>query len=345
MAVHTIGLGGDSEIDLSAWPAVTIGPRRIIPISRMHEPYPDARQRMQRLEGQILATDRNALEWVALAPGIQPNGTFENLLSGGPVCLQELARNLLRPTPAHLGWSDLESRGRVQRFGLTLTDILHHTGEFTAYDREAAAFLVNLWAALIEVDAKEIVEAVQGEFRRLVCEQTLRVVLPGDCPWEQGQPLTHWLTQHLVDSVSQTATAMFQVRIGVPLIAVGAPVSALFPQLSSVLHQDILISGHAGVANAIGAIAGDVRLQESAEIRVADDGGLLCRWRGGYQRATSLENALLACEQAIKKLIAEKAQANDIPYAEPDIRARIQQAETRDGVLLLGLALLATLRG
>lgn len=157
--------------------------------------------------------------------------------------------------------------------------------------------------------------------------------------------MTRWLTQHLADPVAATPSASFQVRLDLPVIAVGAPVSALFPQLSAILHQDILISEHAGVANAIGAIAGDVRLQETAEIRVADDGGLLCRWRGGHQRATSLENGLLACEEALKERIREKAVANDIPYSAPDIKVRVQQAETRDGVLLLGLALLATLRG
>ena len=345
MAVHTIGLGGDSEIDLSAWPAVRIGPRRITPISRMGESYPDAGQRLRRLQGQLLSTDRNALEWISLAPGIQPESTFEELLRDGPVCLQELARQLLRPTPAHLGWSELEGRGRLVRFGLTLTDILHYTGEFTAYDRDAALFLVDLWANLLEVDPKDVVEAARAEFRRMVCEQVLGVILPDNCPWNEDQRMTRWLTRHLVDPDASSPAASFQVRVGLPIIAVGAPVSALFPSLSAILHQDVLISEHAGVANAIGAIAGDVRLQETAEIRVADDGGLLCRWRGGHQRATSLDNALRACEEALRERIREKALANDIPYAAPDFKAQVQQAETRDGVLLLGLALLATLRG
>lgn len=344
MAVHTIGLGGDSEIDLSGWPHVTLGPRRIIPICRLRADYPAAADTLATLGTQVVTLEPCNLDFVALAPGIKPEGKLLSCLTDGPLRLEEVARRLNRSGARYIPWRELEDHGRIRRYGLTLTDILHVRGEFDAFDRTSAQELLNAWAAFLETDTQSIMDAIYLEFRRMVCEEILGVTLPDACPWDTDEELRTWLTAHLAggDAASE---AHFSMKLQVPLIPVGAPAGALFPQLSAVFNQQILFSPYAGVANALGAIAGDVRLLETAELRVTDEGGLLCSWRGGSQRANSLTAGLEICEQQIRERLRETAAANNIPYQEPAISATPHQAETRDGTLFLGITVQGRLRG
>jgi hypothetical protein len=344
MAVHTVGLGGDSEIDLSRWPRVEIGPRRIIPICRMGADVPDAAQRLDALGAQMLSTEKNGLDFIGLAPGTAPAGPLLSRLAAGPLALQELAYQMLRPAPAYVGWREFEDNGRIRRYGLTLTDLLHVTGQYDAFDAELAHKLLALWAQALGAESDALVRGILLEFRRVLCSEVLQVALPEDWPWNREAALLYPLTAHLADG-TPVGAARFHLTLGVPLIGVGAPAPALFPPLGAVFNHDVLLSDHAGVANALGAIAGDVRLLESAEIRVGDDGALLCRWRGGFQRVGSLEQGLRVCEERLTELLRAEASANQVPFQAPQFVAAAQQAQTREGLVFLGLTLTGSLRG
>ncbi len=344
MAVHTVGLGGDSEIDLSRWPTVRIGPRRIVHMCRMREDCPDAHERIAAVSRQLVSLERNSLDWIGLAPGVAPDSGLLTQLRDGPLSLQELAYRLLRPAPEYLDWQEYEDRGRIRRYGLTLTDILHVTGAYVAFDRDAAHQLLTLWATLLETDQESLVDGIYTEFRRVLCCEVLDVALPEACPWERDEDFVRWLTGHFA-SGQPAGQVQFGVKLAVPLVGVGAPAPVLFPQVKAILQTEICLPEHAGVANAVGAIAGDVRLQETAEVRVGEDQSLLCRWRGGLQRATNLEGALRLCEAQLTELLRQEAAANDVPFSTPEFAASVQEAETRDGTLFLGLSLTGCLRG
>lgn len=344
MDIHTIGLGGDSEIDLSGWPRVTIGPRRIIPICRLRAVYPAAADSLATLATELVTVESCNLDIVALTPGTTAAGGLLAFLANGPLRLEQLARCVNRPSARFIPWREHEDAGRLQRYGLTLTDVLHVRGDFTAFDRAAAVTLLGAWATFLETDIRTLMDAIHLEFRRMVCEQLLFVALPDTCPWDSDEQLRVWLTAHLAGA-DTAGEADFRLNLHVPLIPVGAPTPSLFPQLEPVLNQKIRFSAYAGVANALGAIAGDVMLQESAEVRVTDEGGLLCSWRGGSQRAASLKQALDICEREVEALLRASAAANSVPWTDPVFRAIPHQAETRDGSLFLGITVRGSLRG
>jgi hypothetical protein len=127
----------------------------------------------------------------------------------------------------------------------------------------------------------------------------------------------------------------------VPLVGVGAPVSALFPELEHNLHTKVIFGDLSPVANAVGAIAGDVMLREIATVRVRDDGVFVCSWRGGSSRAADLGTALNHCTTALTEVLRCEATANRIPFSDPAFALLRHEAKTRDGALFLGV----TLRG
>jgi len=347
MRIETIGLGGDSEIDLSLWPQVKIGPRRLIPICRLHEQYPQQSSALlERIQSHTFSLDVNCLDVVACRNSKAPASPMLRELSRGPQLLSDLAQALGRPAPRFIAWQALESNGQLQRFGLTLTDILHVENRFRAFDRPAAQVLLNAWAKLLEVDSSDIIAAIYAEFRCRVAAIVMGMVLPEDCPWDETQPLARWLSKHLsADTGAGSMEPHLRLNLGMPLIPVGAPTPELFPQLQSTFNTRLLISEHAGVANAIGAIAGEVMLREQASLRFITDGSLLCSWRGGSCRPASLENGIDQCLQAITALLRQAASDNQITWQEPAITAAMQQAESRDGPVFFGLNISAELRG
>lgn len=48
------------------------------------------------------------------------------------------------------------------------------------------------------------------------------------------------------------------IRVNMPLVAIGAPVEAYFPKVASMLSTELIIPEHAEVANAVGAITGTI---------------------------------------------------------------------------------------
>jgi hypothetical protein len=174
----------------------------------------------------------------------------------------------------------------------------------------------------------------------------MMTVLPEECPWDENETaLRKWLTQHMAATHDTPPAVKLKVSIDYPLIPVGAPTPVLFPQLQPALGQTIDISEHASVANALGAIAGDVLLQETAAVRIAEGGAFLCSWRDGSQRSSDLNAALQACEENLIRRLRANATANQIPYSAPAFSAQTHDAQTRDGRIFLGLTLTAKLQG
>lgn len=344
MAVQTIGLGGDSEIDLSGWPDVSIGPRRIIPLCRLGEDYPELPVKLPALYAEYLSTDPSCIDLVATAGENACEQRLLSHLADGPMLLSQLARQLNRPNPAFIPWRDLETHGVLKRYGLTLTDVMHVEQRYTAFDRRVSLDALKAWSGFLDVDVDDIVLAIHREFRRMVCDTVLSVVLPDGCPWDGGNDLRLWLTQHFTEPADGRALRI-RPELAVPLIAVGAPAPALFPELADVLNQSVLISEYAGVTNAVGAIAGDVLLRESATVRITPEGVFVCSWKGGGQRAVDLEESIRLCESAIHDHLRDAAAANDITFTSPIFAAEQHDADTRDGKLFLGVTLRGELRG
>ena len=344
MAVRTIGLGGDSEIDLADWPVVRIGPRRIKPISRLGEEYPNAVADLAKLGNRYLSRETNGLDFVARTSNAAGDHPVLSVLGETPRLLADIATDLGRPAPRFLDWREAETTGQIQRYGLTLTDVLHLQGRYDAYDRAAAQRLFDAWVTLIEAEPGEVLDAIHAEFRRMVCNEVLGVALPEDCPWDSNADLRTWFCRQLGNGDDHDG-ARLSCQLGMPLIGVGAPASALFPQMRETFTQHILLPEHAGVANAVGAVAGAVMLRQEAHIRITEEGVFVCSWRGGNERTSDLERALEVCSAALKQELNEHAEANGIPWHEPAIRATERSAATRDGILLLGIDLEGELRG
>lgn len=346
MAMRTIGLGGDSEIDLSEWPKVNIGPRRVIPLCRIPEFHSGISGRLESLfQSYTIPKAANVLDLISLENRNIPNDDFLAALQEQPLFLMEAAELHDMPAPDYLPWSKYETQGIIRRFALTLTDILHITDNFRKFHKETAENFLRYWALLLDVDPSEITAAIQLEFKRKVINEILAVSLPENCPWTKTEAgLRDWLTSQLAEKDKPEGKVSFSVDLSDPVLPVGAPTPALFPQLEANLNTEILISQHAAVANAFGAIAANIVLRRTAWIRLTEDGAVICSWPGGNSRAANLNDATDICEENLRQLLKKQCRENKIPFSEPDFSLSTQEAESTDGNVFLGATITAEIR-
>ncbi|MFW6413697.1 MAG: DUF1638 domain-containing protein, partial [Verrucomicrobiota bacterium] len=338
MAMRTIGLGGDSEIDLSEWPSVSIGPRRVMPVCRLPDYHAGIGGQMESLSQRYtIPIAANVLDVVSLQENTDFDEEFLNRLKERPFFLLELAELFDMPLPAYLPWVKYETNGVIRRFALTLTDVLHITDKYNAFHKDIAELFLRHWGLLLDVDPDEIVAAVQREFKRRVINEILAVSLPEDCPWDKTEAgLRDWLTHHLAEDRQSSPRAAFTVSLSDPILPVGAPTPALFPQLKDKLNTDVMISQYASVANAFGAVAAEVVLRQTARIRITEDGALLCSWADGKKRAGSLSDAVTICEQKLMDRLQEQCREHETSFSQPAFSLQVHEADAQDGKVLLG---------
>lgn len=279
--VRTYGLGGDSEVALDELGDMSIGPRRVVPLSLLAKTWPVVMQQLREQlamdvpplypgqfalrqvppTGMQLPTRAEQQVWEALASGPQ---TLSDII-GSPTLMRAL--------------KSLAKHGLVALSGMTPSDAMHVLGMQRDWNVEAArlgAILllregrnwhVPVGEANILALCSEIREQVVQRTGRVLCETAfahdpgIRFVANAGC----GQ-FGDALIDNLVSGKPFSQLMNVAVGLNIPLVAIGAPVGSYYPQVARRLNAKLLIPEHAAVTNAIGAVAGVV--MQSVEILV-----------------------------------------------------------------------------
>jgi N-methylhydantoinase A/oxoprolinase/acetone carboxylase beta subunit len=76
-------------------------------------------------------------------------------------------------------------------------------------------------------------------------------------------------------STTARAVALLSVRLDLPLVALGASAPTYYPAVAALAGTDAVVPEHAGVANAIGAVVGRVRISHVCTIVSPEQGQFL----------------------------------------------------------------------
>lgn len=313
--IATIGLGGDSHLDFNTDRDLLVGPCRVLPLCALAAECPPVAEEIRRLAPQLLASRSNAgaLEFFRAgrdhenAALSDREAAIVEALQAGPLARAELARRIGLVEPSLLRTTALENLGYVQRAALTPTDLLHVTGEFRAWDVAAAKQALNVFATLYGATPEEIITRVREIIIRRLCGEVLRHVTGHPPETVAGAGAT------LLDLALQPAPAgPLQVLLTYTgaIIALGAPVHPFFPEVARRLNARLIIPPHAEVANAIGAIAGEVVVRERAVVRPGELSAYVVHSRAGKREFDELAQALQAAREDVRRLAVERANSS-----------------------------------
>jgi N-methylhydantoinase A/oxoprolinase/acetone carboxylase beta subunit len=268
--ISTSGIGGDSRI-IANNGRLALSASRVIPLCIAASKWPQLKGRLKavsetkpRQTPESLGIDNVVLDsefftkvkTVGRENLSEENRRFLDLVSEEPYSLQE-ASAALGIHAFNFAVAKLEENGLIQRIGLTPTDLLHAERSYVQYDPEASSFGVAYAAKRLGIDPGEfialakqkVVEKLSQELlKKLFFEETGKLEIDG-----VGLDLMN-------KSISLKDGLDFGVRIRLnkPIIGIGAPVAAYFPQVAEIFDAELLLPEHSEVGNAVGAVTGSV---------------------------------------------------------------------------------------
>lgn len=340
VAMRTTGLGGDSEVHFVAEGlrgGVTLGPRRVLPVSLLAREAPDVV--LTLLEAQMRSTTPGEQDgrFVRAVPGVQADGLAArdaDLLARIGADVHGLG-DVLRTRMEHGALKRLVGRGLVQVAGLTPSDASHVLGRSEAWDAEAARMACVLFGRRrtgagerLADDAAQVAQMVVDQLTHQTSVALLEAALAEDGMDEALA--THVLMQRGLSG----ATGLVRVSTGldVPVVGLGASARAYYPAVGVRLRCDMQLPEDGGVANAIGAVVGRVTVRRAGTVTSPSEGVFRVHLPSGPEDFAASEPALARLETVLSedaRAAALAAGASDIElHVARDIRT--VQAEARE---------------
>jgi N-methylhydantoinase A/oxoprolinase/acetone carboxylase beta subunit len=338
--IATIGLGGDSHLSFTEDRKLLVGPRRAVPLAYLAHRHAEARRTLLAIDPttQVDRAAPRVLDFFVLArpdyegPLDAAEGRAIAALREGPLARHELARRLGLVSPLLVRFRRLEELGVVQRSALTPTDMLHVTGEFAAWDVEAAEHALIVFAALYGEPVDAMIARIRDGVVRRLAGEVLNRELPGLCPPDPAD----WppLLQTAFDG-RRPARLHASLTYTRPIIAIGAPVAPFFPQVGRYLGAEVVIPEHADVANAIGAITSEVVVRERAVVRPGEIANYVVHARTGRNEYEDLPSALDFAKSRTAGLARERARRAGTSAGEVKHLVRERTAYNAEGEAML----------
>jgi len=319
---RSFGLGGDSLIRFDHWQHLSLGPERVIPISRACHMYSALRQDfMMRLrqKGNILYSDRFEY-WVL---NREPSREIEDsrtkqviqLLRAGPQFLHDLLKEVGVYAPFQIDADDLVNQGIINRVGLTPTDLLHISGEYSPWDRESAWAMTKAAAKIWGESPQAFVQRVKDLITSRIVAEIIQY-LTGKSIAETTNPykplgLDRWLFE---ESLKRSDPYLgCQLSLKVPIVGIGAPASVFLPPVAEALGTEIVIPDHFEVANAVGTVTGNIVFRQEGEVLPCVEGtsitGYFARAANSQRKFEQLGEALHFARETLEGFVRSEAQA------------------------------------
>jgi N-methylhydantoinase A/oxoprolinase/acetone carboxylase beta subunit len=311
--MFTHGLGGDSEVhhdDRVAGPVLIIGPRRIVPLCSLAASERDWLTTM--LERQIAAdtpADTDGMVLLASPPDTWPSGLepAEHKVLDAMRGHIAAATGIVTNATARRAVDRLVRRGVLRLAGFTPTDASHVLGIQHTFDPRIAEMAATVFARRrdrlgrpIADDAADVARLTIDTLVRRSAEAVLAAAFQYD-----GQPAGTVGTALVQAALDRRFTAVrVDIGLDLPLVALGASAHAYYPAVAHLLGTEAVVPGHAGVANAVGAVVGRVRITRTCTISAPQIGQFLVHAGPTPSMHTSLDNALAAATTAIEAALA-----------------------------------------
>jgi N-methylhydantoinase A/oxoprolinase/acetone carboxylase beta subunit len=278
--VRTCGLGGDSEVCFDRQIRLCVGPRKATPLCLLAHRFPG-----------VLGELRGLAE-LAHLPEFATQFALRNPDRSAPAHLSPIERRVfdalellpLQVSSLVRNASGLEALRRLADAGLatlaafTPSDAMHVLDRQHGWCREAA----ECGARILAIEERNARAAASTASPEEICERTYEHVVRKSARALLAAGLAHdpaveapargWgvLGERLIEAAAagRRFSNLVHMELGLtrPLVAIGAPVGAYYPEVARRLGAALSIPAHAEVCNAVGAVAGVV--SQTVEILV-----------------------------------------------------------------------------
>ncbi|MFM7444147.1 MAG: hydantoinase/oxoprolinase family protein, partial [Tabrizicola sp.] len=135
------------------------------------------------------------------------------------------------------------------------------------------------------------------------------------------------------------------VKLGVPVIGLGASAPSYYGAVGNRLHCPMILPEHAGVANAIGAVAGQVSQRATGTVSSPAEGRFVAHLAEGLQVFSSSEAALAALEAALVADASNRAREAGAVDLRVTVDCEVKEVEIEGRQMFIEAKVTATASG
>ena len=281
VSIDTIALGGDTVARYTKNSRLELGTRKVTPLCIAAARWPQVKEHLRLYHAQTCVDFHSRYEFYYLLrdPGDMsryraPERRLLELLREGPLQLYDTRAHIIG-----LKTERLEDEGVVMRCGLTPTDAMHIKGDFDGFDTEASVLGAR---CLLKSYRGDVASRNDQEVQRLADEiydlaqarlfgQVVRA-LAQDRYWPEGPIELEGQMRTLVEQAwkrrADAERPPFDLKFvcNATLVGVGAPTHVFLEEVAGVVDAACAVPEHAEVANAIGAAASSVAVEQQVRI-------------------------------------------------------------------------------
>ena len=353
--MSTFGIGGDSEVSIELKGLsshVSLGPKRAIPLCLLAHNYYDLVH--HHLDNQLAQENTKASD----ARFIIPNGKLSigSLSNKEQALVEKIGEKpisfaeVITKKRENSTLNGLVQKGVMSLSSFTPTDAMHCLGALELWDQEASVKAAEILSRRkngrknsIAENGTQFSNHVISALTRNSSKYIFSVSLKSDNLAEHEMA-----AQSLIDIMFEPnierQTSFIRLGLSKPLIATGASAHLYYPNIAKNLDTTAIIPTHADVANAIGAVAGKVKIRTEFTLSRPNDDVYRLHMHKETKDFSCLNEAKQHAEQSLSKHlthISKQAGANhvDISFEWLNNWARIEGQKTLISAQLKGAAL------
>jgi N-methylhydantoinase A/oxoprolinase/acetone carboxylase beta subunit len=336
VAMRTSGLGGDSQVHIATnglAAALTLGPRRVMPVSLLAMEWPEiVHGAMDTQLGSSTIGEYDGRFVLAIKRADVSIGD----LTGREATLMERIGDQAWPmgkvvhNRMELGTlQTLVGRGLVMISGITASDAAHVLGQLEAWDRGAAKKVLELFSrqstgngSRLAKTTAELAQMIIDQLTEQTAEALLETAFSED-GFDFGLPAKE-LARHVLTKrgmAHHRGLVSIDTGLNLPLVGLGASAHSYYGAVGERLNTRVEVPKHAGVANAIGAVVGQVSMRVSGQITSPGEGQFRVHFETGPQDFTNQEVAVSALEE----YLGQQAMSGAREAGAQGIRIRVER--------------------
>ncbi len=268
--IATSGIGGDSRIVVNG-SELKITALRVVPLCIAADKWPVLKGKLEKAadmpprfipgcldEGRITQETEYfvRLKDIDAVFLTDDDRKFLEAVSTEPKSLTEAGEEL-NIHPYSFNVPKMEELGMIQRIGLTPTDLLHAEGSYTEFCREASMCGVVHQAKKLNMAPEEFVAFAKQAVIDKIARELLKKLFFEETKQMEPDVIGADLMMKAITG-KEGLDYGCSIRLNKPIIGIGAPVRAYFPQVAEKFGTQLLLSEYSHVGNAVGAITGNI---------------------------------------------------------------------------------------
>lgn len=321
VAMRTFGLGGDSEARVvdGLEGGLILGPRRLMPVSLLAKDHPElvhgALDRALSLDAPPEEATRFVIAQFANVPDMLDlrETAVASRLTGGPLRWSDAVHSRVEE-PA---LARLVKRGLVMIAGVTPSDASHVLGRMSDWDAAAATKALTLFGKRRVGSGERLAtgaDPLAFDMIEQLTKQTSWAILETALA-EEGWTDPAVLARHaLMTAGRQNHRNVVRIDAGlaIPVIGLGASAGTYYGAVGASLGCDTILPDDGGVANAIGAVVGQVAIHATGAVTSGGEGVFLVHLPDGPKQFETKDIALGALRDILTKQAESQARASGV---------------------------------